>query len=123
MLPTKSNILTAVCILAFSSLALAGNIEVSNENKKDLKVKIEPEGDSKASFTQQISPEEKSSFSIVADQLNGKSHYSIKGDTSAFTSGGKCEHLNVEKDYKVTFQNDKVGTTCVAEETKAVTSK
>jgi len=110
-----------VALLSVASFAVmgsvyAGNIDVSNENKKELKVKIEPEGDSNASFIQQISADQKSSFIINSSQLNGKAYFSIKGDTSAFTSGGKCEHLSVDNDYKVTFQNDKVGTTCIAEE-------
>ncbi len=80
----KTGYLLAFGFLALAGLAHAGNIEVSNENKKELKVKIEAEGDSKSNFIQHISADEKSSFTIASDQLNGKSHFSIKGDTSAF---------------------------------------
>ena len=38
------------------------------------------------------------------------------GGMRRFTPGGKCDHLSVDKDYKVTFLNDKMGTSCIAEE-------
>lgn len=104
--------------LALTTVSQAGEIKVINENKKTLGIKIEAEGDSNAVSKQEISAEHQSSFRVTKTQLNGKSYFSIKGDTSAFTSGGRCEHLSVEKDYTVTFQDDKVGTTCIAEEIK-----
>lgn len=108
--------LAAIGFFALTGFTHAGEIQVVNENKKTLGIKIEAEGDSNAVSKQEISAEHRSSFHVTPVQLNGKSHFSIKGDTSAFTSGGKCEHLSVEKNYTVTFQNDKVGTTCIAEE-------
>ena len=107
---------TALALIASVSSACASTINVVNENKKPLTVKIEAEGDSNAYSKQEISAENKSTFKVEKSQLNGKSHFSIKGDTSAFTSGGKCENLSVEKNYTVTFQDDKMGTTCIAEE-------
>jgi hypothetical protein len=109
-------LMPAAMLAACLTETYAVHLEIVNENKKELKVKIEPEGASRAAFIQQIPAEHYSSLDLELGQFKGKSYYSIKGDTSAFTSGGKCEHLSVEKDYKVTFQNDKVGTTCIAEE-------
>lgn len=112
-----------VAILAFvasTSLTYASTLNVTNENKKPIHIKIVAEGDSSAVTKLEISAERVSSFQVSSEQLNGKKYFSIKGDTSSFTPGGKCEHLNVEKNYAVTFQDDKMGTTCIAEE---VTSK
>jgi hypothetical protein len=100
--------------------AEASRIEVVNENKKPIKIKIEAEGNNinkkMTTYTQEIPSEYYYSFRIATSDLNGNSYYSIKGDTSAFTPGGKCNHLSVEKNYKVTFLNDSVGTSCIAEE-------
>lgn len=106
----------AFSLLALSGACQASKMQVTNENKKPLKIKIEAEGDSNAVTKMEISADHKSSFDVTSTQLNGKSHFSIKGDTSAFTPGGKCEHLDVSKNYKITFQDDKMGTTCIAEE-------
>jgi hypothetical protein len=107
---------TALALITSMSFACASTIKVVNENKKPLTVKIEAEGDSNAYSKQEISAEQNSTFKVEKSQLNGKSHFSIKGDTSVITPGGKCENLSVEKNYKVTFQDDKMGTTCIAEE-------
>lgn len=122
MNPCKYLSLAVVGVLAFSVATQAGNIDVVNENKKSLKIKIEAEGEPSAVSFHTIPSEQNSSFEIKAEALNGKSHYSIKGDTNPFTLGDKCQHLSVEKDYKVTFLNDKLGTTCVAEEAAAIKS-
>lgn len=98
----------------------AGRMEVVNENKKALKIRIEAEGDKLserlASFSKEIPSEREFTFLVDRSDLKGKSHYSIKGDTNPFAPGDKCQHLSVDKDYKVTFLNDPVGTTCIAEE-------
>lgn len=100
--------------------AMASRVEVVNENKKPLKVKIKAEGsdiqENLATYTQDISEEHYSTFVINEQNLKGKSHYSVKGDTNPFTAGDKCDHLSVDKNYKITFLNDALGTTCVAEE-------
>ena len=105
--------------LVLSSTLSAGTIQVVNENKKNLKVRISAEGDSVneklASYAQVIPPEHYYSFNVAADNLKGKTHYSIKGDTNPFTMGDKCTHLSVFDNYRVTFINDVAGTTCVAE--------
>jgi hypothetical protein len=112
----KTLLISAFSSLILSSVSYAGKIDVVNENHKALDIKIEAEGDSKAVSKQQVSADHKSSFEVTSAQLNGKSYFSIKGDTSAFTPGGKCDHLSVDKDYKVTFLNDKMGTSCISEE-------
>jgi hypothetical protein len=98
----------------------AGRIDVVNENKKALRIKIQAEGDTLhemlATYVKEIPSEHYFEFRVDATDLKGKSHYSIKGDTSPLTAGDKCQHLSVEKNYKVTFLNDVTGTTCVAEE-------
>jgi hypothetical protein len=100
--------------------AAAGRIEVVNENKKPLKIKIRAEGNNfeknMTTYIQEIPGEYYFSFWVVASELKGKSHYSIKGYANAFTPGGKCDHLSVEKNYKITFLNDALETTCIAEE-------
>jgi hypothetical protein len=121
------NIRIIPIVLSFVSLslvhsALASRIDVVNENKKSLKVKIKAEGsdvqEDLATYVKEIPAEHHSTFSVEGTDLKGKSHYSIKGDTNPFTPGGQCDHLSVEKNYKVTFLNEAVGTTCVAEEVK-----
>jgi hypothetical protein len=101
---------------------MASRIEVVNENKKSLKVKIKAEGSSiqedLATYVKEIPAEHYSTFSVEEPDLKGKSYYSIQGDTSPFTPGDKCARLSVEKNYKVTFLNDAIGTSCVAQEMK-----
>jgi hypothetical protein len=115
-------VLSFASFLSLAHSAVAGRIDVVNENKKSLKIKIKAEGDdikeNLATYVKEIPAEHYSTFLVEATDLKGKSYYSIKGDTNAFTSGDKCDHLSVEKNYKVTFLNDAVGTTCVAEEIK-----
>jgi transcription elongation factor len=107
-------------MIAFASSSQAGKIDVVNENHKSLTIKIEAEGDSSAISRREISGDQHSTFEVNAQDLNGKSYYSIKGDVNAFTPGDKCQNLSIEKNYKVTFQDDKVGTTCIAEEVKKI---
>lgn len=106
---------TILALTTCLTFANASTINVVNENEKPIQIKIEAEGDSNAYSKRTISASRKSTFEVDAKQLNDKSHFSIKGDTSAFTSGGKCENLSVTENYTVTFQNDTVGTTCIAE--------
>ena len=114
--------LSFACFLAMAHPAVAGRIDVVNENKKSLTVKIKAEGDNinenLATYIKEIPTEYYFTFMVESSDLKGRSHYSIKGDTNAFTPGGKCDHLSVDKNYKVTFLNDVAGTTCVAEEIK-----
>jgi DNA-directed RNA polymerase subunit L len=116
----KNLSLAVVSLLMLSSVGQAGRIDVVNENKKALRIKIQAEGDTLhemlATYVKEIPSEHYFEFRVDATDLKGKSHYSIKGDTSPLTAGDKCQHLSVEKNYKVTFLNDVTGTTCVAEE-------
>jgi hypothetical protein len=116
MLNKKTFILTAV--LASSSLSYSGQIDVVNENKTELKVKIQAEGD-KVNFLQSIPADTHSSFKVETTQINGKSSYFIKGHTSPFVSGDQCKHLSVDKNYTVTFAKSSLGITCIAEEIKS----
>ncbi|MGN6671227.1 MAG: hypothetical protein ACTHJ4_06800 [Candidatus Nucleicultricaceae bacterium] len=99
----------------------AGTVQVINENKKSLKVRIKAEGnvlnEDLASYVEIIPAEHYYTFTVTPENLKGKTHYSIKGDTNPFTVGDKCDHLSVDANYRVTFINDVAGTTCVAEKT------
>ena len=112
--------LTCACLVSLVSSVQAGRVDVVNENKKLLKVKIKAEGDNMnenlMTYGKEIPAKHHSTFEVNSADLNGKSHYSIKGDTNSFTAGGKCDHLSTDKNYKVTFLNDTSGTSCVAEE-------
>lgn len=107
-------------LLALHQGAFAGRIDVVNENKKSLDIRICPEGDALTEnlplYHKKIPAEYHFTFDINKADLGGKSHYSIKGDTNPFTPGDKCQHLSVDKNYRVTFLNDTAGTTCLAEE-------
>src|SRR5690606_4554843 len=108
--------LSSIITVGYSPTSQAGEINVLNENNKELSIKIEAVGDSAAFFKQEIPADKISSFIINASQLNGKSHFTIKGDTNPFTPGDKCQNLSVNKDYNLTFTDEKMGTTCIAEE-------
>lgn len=113
-------VLSFVSFLSIVHPAMAGRVDVVNENKKALTVRIKAEGDNigenLATYVKEIPAATYFTFVVDAADLKGKSHYAIKGDTSAFTPGGKCDHLSIDKNYRVTFLNDTAGTTCVAEE-------
>jgi hypothetical protein len=105
-------------VLALSSLSYAGQMNVVNETKKEIQVKIQAKGD-KAHFVQSIPADPLSSFTVETPRLNGKTGYSLKGHISPFTPLSQCKDLSVEKNYKVTFHHNHAGTTCMAEEEKA----
>ena len=109
--------LSVTAVLALSSLSYAGQIDVVNETKKEIQVKIQAKED-KAHFVQSVSADPLSSFKVEALRLNGKTDYSIVGHISPFTPLSPCKDLSVEKNYKVTFQSNHLGTTCTAEEEK-----
>ena len=108
---------SVTAVLALSSLSYAGQIDVVNETKKEIQVKIQAKGD-KANFVQSVSADPLSSFTVDTPRLNGKTDYSIVGHISPFTPLSQCKDLSVGKNYKVTFQNNHAGTTCTAEEEK-----
>ncbi len=109
---------SVTAVLALSSLSYAGQIDVVNETTKEIQVNIQAKGN-KAHFVQSIPVDPFSSFTVEIPRLNGKTHYSIKGHISPFTPLSQCKDLSVEKNYRVTFQNNHTGTTCTAEEEKA----
>ena len=110
---------SVTAVLALSSLSYAGQINVVNETKKEIQIKIQAKGD-KAHFVQSISADPLSSFTVGTPRLNGKTGYSLKGHISPFTPLSQCKDLSVEKNYKVTFHHNHAGTTCTADEEKVV---
>ncbi len=98
----------------------AGELRVVNENKKELQIKLIPEGAAtetvhKANY--RIKPESYIVLKVAQKNIDNKSYFSIKGDTNwAGVGNDTCEHLSVHKNYRVTFQNNTIGTTCIAEE-------
>jgi hypothetical protein len=114
--------LSVTAVLALSSLSYAGQINVVNETKKEIQIKIQAKGD-KAHFVQSISADPFSSFTVDTPRLNGKTDYSLKGHISPFTPLSQCKDLSVEKTYKVTFHHNHAGTTCTAEEEESKSPK
>ena len=123
MFNQKSTIaLSVMCALAISQSSFAGRVDVVNENKKALVIKIQADGnsldESLATYVKKIPAQHYYTFNVDPSDLKSKTYYSIKGDTNKFTIGGKCDRLSVTKNYTVTFLNDATGTTCMAEEVK-----
>jgi hypothetical protein len=122
----RLQIFTASLFFAFTFIflpqfAMASRVEVVNNTENPIKVQIKAEGSDLAgnviAYDQEIPGECYFSFWVIESKLKGKSLYSIKGYNSAFLPGGKCDHLSVEKNYKVIFNgNDTLGVRCVAEE-------
>jgi hypothetical protein len=98
--------------------ANAGTVKVINENKKDLELNIKAQGamtEKLSSYIQNIPAESQYSFTVQPENLKGKSTYLITGKTNPFL-GDSCKNLSVDKDYQLTFTNDTLGTTCIAQE-------
>ncbi len=112
----KTFSIVSMAAICASSLQ-AGTITVKNENTKVISLDIVPKGGSKDFvYQQKLSGEHSLKFDITPANLGGKSIYAIIGKTglTEMVSGDKCENLSTDKDYSVTFTDDKVGTTCVA---------
>jgi hypothetical protein len=112
----------AMCTLSLSlmnvSSAYAGTVKVINENKKELELNIKAQGamtENLASYIQKVPAENQYSFTVNREQLKGKSTYLITGKTNLLL-GDSCKNLSVDKDYQLTFTNDTLGTTCIAQE-------
>lgn len=117
----------AVIVSSLITLPLsAGTVRVKNEKTLPIILHIIPEGKSKnnviyhaeipaASESGKITEPSYFDFAITPKDIDNKTYYSIQGETVPFI-GDQCNHLNVSKDYQVTFQNEEVGTTCIAEE-------
>ena len=115
-------------IFSISSIAAAGTLHVVNDKTKDITVNIKPEGASLGFTLKQTIPAAKVDnqgnsaestrfiFPIERGAIENKSVYSVTGSvgTIGFLSG-TCENLSVDKDYTITFTDDKVGTSCKAE--------
>ena len=119
----KNKIYSGVALaILLNSDVIASRLDIVNENKKELTVKVRADGDETTekltTHIKKIPAELPSTLVISKSDINNKTYFSIKGDTSPFTQGGKCDYLNVEKNYQVTFLNDTAGTTCIAEEIK-----
>jgi hypothetical protein len=101
----------------------AGELRVVNENKKELNIKLIPEGaatESVHSSHYKIKPESYISLKVEPKHISSKEYFSIQGDTNwAGIGNDTCERLSIHKDYRVTFQNNTIGTTCIAEEIRA----
>lgn len=95
--------------------ASASMLNITNKNQKPIKVKIAADKDPNAMIKIKVSKENYSTIRVDREHLNGTSTFSITGDTNPFTIGGSCSGLNVERDYNITFTDDKVGTSCTSE--------
>lgn len=102
---------------------VAGELRVVNENKKELQIKLVPEGAAMESVhksTYKIKPESYIVLKVQPKNIDNKAYFSIQGDTNwAGVGNDTCEHISVHKNYRVTFQNNTIGTTCLAEEIQA----
>lgn len=77
-------------LLSFAYPSMASKIDIVNENKKELTVKINGEGvDAADPYEIKIPAEHNSTLVINRKDLNNKTFYSIKGDTSNFTPSGR----------------------------------
>ena len=114
MNPTSFLSLSFLSVFALTCSVSAGTINVVNEPKQALKIKIEFDADSSIFSQIDISADEYSSFQIPSIDLKGKKIYSLKGDS--LTDGLQCQHLNIDKDYKVTLKKSNKGFSCVAQD-------
>lgn len=124
---------------------MTSKIEMINENEKSVKVRIKPEGSvagrilwktagetitgaidkiigsqNQENYLEdnilEIPAKGRITYSLDLSNIKGINSFSIKGDTSMFTPGSECDNLNVLQNYRITFTNDLIGTTCKAEE-------
>lgn len=124
---------------------MASKIEIINENEKPVKVRFKPEGsvlgrilwktvgetitgavdeiigsENQKNYLEdnvlEIPAKGRVNYSLDLSNIKGINSFSIKGDTSMFIPGSECENLNVLKNYRVTFTDDLIGTSCKAVE-------
>lgn len=55
-------------------------------------------------------------FIVTSELLHGHQHFAVNGRSGSIVSGGSCRNLDVSKNYRISFLNDDVGTTCISEE-------
>lgn len=116
----KSIIITSIYAssMLVSSVAMAGLLKINNENDKKLTIRIIPEeAKSSTIYKRDLPAKGQLDLNVTPADINNKSYYSLEGETHPFI-GDTCKHLNVSEDYDVTFQDDKVGTTCLAKPIK-----
>lgn len=119
--------LTTLMLLTFGCMnnyeAQAGYVRVINENPKKITIRVIPEPalNSREAFRKVIKgtsdPRSKNytDFHIHKGHVDNKSHFAIAGETKFFL-GDKCRNLSILKNYEVSFQDDALGTSCIAEE-------
>lgn len=101
----------------------ASKLKVINENENEIMIKIIPEPAlvERAKYSKIIKgvakPHQKNftTFEIMPKDIEGKSHFAVAGITDFFL-GDTCRNLSVLKNYEITFQNNILGMTCIAEE-------
>jgi hypothetical protein len=119
----KKSILFLGTVLAISSSmfigsAAAGHIKIVNENKKPIKIKIVPVGKGTNKVEMKDLPGDHFyEFDVTPQMTQSKTRYAIEGETHVFL-GDTCKNLSVEENYQVTFTDDVMGTTCLAEKAK-----
>src|SRR4051794_1356716 len=97
---TLTNVLSTALIGTFFALPLtAGELRVVNENKKQLHIKLIPEGAATESVHKsnyKIKPESYIVLKVHPQNIDNKTYFSIKGDTNwAGIGNDTCEHLSV----------------------------
>jgi hypothetical protein len=104
-------------IVYLPNTSIAGKIFVNNENQKEIRIRIIPEGaDHTKEYVKGIPGKQQDwEFEITKEMNDGKDYYSIQGATSYFSPKGTCGQMSTARNYRVTFQNDKFGTTCIAD--------
>ncbi|OJW50323.1 MAG: hypothetical protein BGO67_00130 [Alphaproteobacteria bacterium 41-28] len=115
--------LIILCGCIYSYETSAGYIRVVNEKPNDLTIQIIPEPalTEKATLSKDIKGKVQATqknyndFYIAPEHIKDKTHYAVAGATNFFL-GDKCRNLSVLKHYEISFQDDPVGTTCIAEE-------
>jgi hypothetical protein len=95
----------------------AGTVIVRNENHKAIEIKVMGEGSDTTShaITHKIPEDQEYRFAVVSKDVGNKKYFELQGNTTPFT-GGNCRHLDVRKHYEITFQDDAIGSTCLAQE-------
>lgn len=101
---------------ALTNFSYGSIVSVKNKTSETLKLRIEPQSDKSAAFSQEISSSPESSFIITYKQTKGSSFFSVKNVKATFDSSSNCENLETEKDYQLTFEKSKGKVSCVASE-------
>lgn len=111
----------ALLIAAFFQNAYSGKINIVNENKKTVHFRLIPEDEKNFSFRKKygklsVKGHSTRQFIVEPHDIKNQPVYSIEGERKF--GGDTCINMAIDKDYRVTFKKDKVGTTFIAEEIK-----